>query len=138
MCFIGKGVLKNFTKFTRKHLRQGLNIKESLPEVFSCGFCEIFKKAFLREMSLGDCFYKLPNIKDCFFSEMFNKLKSLTIVPKSSILDVWQVLNTRLTCETHTYGKQQLKFSTTKFLHSSVFLHIFSEEVNACTSIKMR
>ena len=55
-----KGVLRNFTKFTGKHLRQSLFFnkvagqacnfikKETLAQVFSCEFCEIsIKHLFL-------------------------------------------------------------------------------------------
>ena len=55
-CSLKKGVLKNFAKFTGKHLCQslcfnkveGLNFieKETLAEVFFCKFCEIFKNTF--------------------------------------------------------------------------------------------
>ena len=56
-------MLKNFAKFTLKHLCQsfffnkvaGLRlatlIKKTLPQVFSCEFCEIFKKIY---------FYRTP------------------------------------------------------------------------------
>ena len=56
--FCEKGVLINFTKFTGKHLSQSLFFnkvagvrpailfKETLAQVFSCKFCEIFKNAF--------------------------------------------------------------------------------------------
>ena len=48
--FYKRGVLRNFTKFTGKHLRQRLFLiklqKESLAQVFSCEFCEIFKNTF--------------------------------------------------------------------------------------------
>ena len=38
-----KGVLRNFTKFTGKHLGQSLFIKkENLGQVFSSEICEIF------------------------------------------------------------------------------------------------
>ena len=67
--FCNKGVLKNFTKFTGKHLCQSLFFnkiaggkkclffgqacnfikKETLVQVFSCEFCEIFKNAFFIE-----------------------------------------------------------------------------------------
>ena len=40
-----KGVLKNFTKFTEKHLRQSLY--SNLPQTSE--FCEIFKNSFFRE-----------------------------------------------------------------------------------------
>ena len=55
-----KGVLRNFAKFTGKHLCQSLffnkfavlcNVtkKETLVQVFSCEFCEISKNAFFTE-----------------------------------------------------------------------------------------
>ena len=56
-CYIKKSVLRNFTKFTGKHLRQGLFLieacnfikKETLARVFSCEFCEISKNTFFTE-----------------------------------------------------------------------------------------
>ena len=57
-CSMKKGVLRNFTKFTGKHLRQSLFFnkiagkacnfikKETLAQVFSCEFCEISKNTF--------------------------------------------------------------------------------------------
>ena len=62
-CFIKKGVLKNFTKFTGKRLCQSIFFnkvikkflkfikKETLAQVFSCEFCEIFKNTFLQNTS---------------------------------------------------------------------------------------
>ena len=48
-----KEVLKNFAKFTGKHLCQSLFFKkETLALVFSCKFCEISKKAFFTEQLL--------------------------------------------------------------------------------------
>ena len=45
--FCKKGVLKNFTKLTGKHLCQSLFIKkEALAQVYSCEFCEISKNIF--------------------------------------------------------------------------------------------
>ena len=57
--FRKKGVLKNFAKFTEKHLRQSLFFikvaclrpatllkKETLSQVFSCEFCETSKDTF--------------------------------------------------------------------------------------------
>ena len=44
--------LKKITKFTRKQLCQSLyfnKFKETLPQVFSCEFCEIFKNTFFTE-----------------------------------------------------------------------------------------
>ena len=46
-----KGVLKNLTKFTGKHLCQSLNFikKETLAQVFSYEFSEISKNTFFTE-----------------------------------------------------------------------------------------
>ena len=63
-CSIKKGVLRNFVKSTGKHLCQSLFFnkgadlrpdacnfikKETLSQVFSCGFYEISKNTFLTE-----------------------------------------------------------------------------------------
>ena len=53
-CSIEISILKNFTKFTGKHLCQSLFFnqvvkKETLAQVFSCEFCEIFKKKVFTE-----------------------------------------------------------------------------------------
>ena len=50
MCSVRKGVLRNFSKFTGKHLFKSLFYKkETLAEVFSCKFCEITKNTFFTE-----------------------------------------------------------------------------------------
>ena len=54
-CPMKKGVLRNFTKFTGKHLCQRCNSgiqrysKETLAQLFSCEFCEISKNIFFKE-----------------------------------------------------------------------------------------
>ena len=53
-CSIKKGVLRNFAKFTGKHLCQSLFFnkvaeKEVLAQVFSCEFCKISKNTFFTE-----------------------------------------------------------------------------------------
>ena len=62
--FCKKGVLKNFTKFTGKHLCQSLFfnkvaglrpatlLKKTLAQVFSCDFCEISKNTFFHRTPL--------------------------------------------------------------------------------------
>ena len=55
--FCKKGVLRNFTKFTGKHLRQSLFFnnfikKETLAQAFSCEFCEISKNTFFCRIRL--------------------------------------------------------------------------------------
>ena len=45
-CSVRKGVLRNVTKFTGKHLSQAIIKKETLAQVFSCEFCGISKTTF--------------------------------------------------------------------------------------------
>ena len=57
-CSVKKGVLKNFTKLTAKHLSQSLFfhkaagfrlatlLKKSLIQLFSCEFCQVLKNTF--------------------------------------------------------------------------------------------
>ena len=69
MCSVKKGVLKNFTKFTAKHLCQSLFFnkvaglcnfinKETLAQFFSCEFCEISKNTL---------FYRTPLVAAFLF-----------------------------------------------------------------------
>ena len=56
-CYVRKGVLRNFAKFTGKNQCQSLFFnkaagfikRETLAQVFSCEFCEISKNTFFRE-----------------------------------------------------------------------------------------
>ena len=71
--FCKKGVLRNFTKFTGKHLCQSLFFnkvagpgqacnfikKETLAQVFSCEFCEISKNTFFYRTPLVAVFLHL-------------------------------------------------------------------------------
>ena len=56
MCSLREGVLRNFAKFTGKHLCQSLQAeacnfikKETLAQVFSFEFCEFSKNTFFTE-----------------------------------------------------------------------------------------
>ena len=51
ICSIEIGVLKNFAKFTGKHLCQSLffNKKETLAQVFSCKLCGISQNTFFTD-----------------------------------------------------------------------------------------
>ena len=67
-CSVKKGVLRNFTKFTGKHLCQrfffskvagqacNFITKESLVQVLSCEFCKISKNSFFNRTPPDDCF----------------------------------------------------------------------------------
>ena len=49
-CSVRKGALRNFAKFTGKHLCQSLFFKkETLAHVFSCEVCKISKNNFFTE-----------------------------------------------------------------------------------------
>ena len=51
--FCKKGSIKNYAKFTGKHLCQSLFFKnETLARAFSCEFCEISKNTFFTEQLL--------------------------------------------------------------------------------------
>ena len=53
-CSVRIGVLRNFAKFTGKHLSQSLFFKkETLAQVFSCEFCETSKNTFFTEHFLA-------------------------------------------------------------------------------------
>ena len=77
-CSIEKGVLKYFTKFTWKHLCQSLffnKVAETLAQVFSCRFCEIFKNTFFYRTPPGDCF-NFVCWKLSVYKHYFLKMKS--------------------------------------------------------------
>ena len=57
--FFEIGVLKNFAKLTGK--RPATLLKETLTQVFSCEYCEIFKNSFLYNTSSGCVFVIFEN-----------------------------------------------------------------------------
>ena len=119
-----KCVLKNFAKFTEKHLCRSLFFnkvargpqfilkKETLAQVFCCEFCGILKNTFFIEHLWwlllyftdieGRCLNKFGKYLSCrgVFRTHTNNwvwevcrnsgLEWLTIVAKTSILDVWK------------------------------------------------
>ena len=54
--FCRKGVLRNFAKFTGKHLRQSLFFNKVAG---LCEFCKISKNTFFLQNTSGGCFWKL-------------------------------------------------------------------------------
>ena len=50
------GALRNFTKFTGKHLCQSIFKRETLVQVFSSEFCKIFENIFFYRRPPVDCF----------------------------------------------------------------------------------
>ena len=113
-CSIKKGVLNNFPKFNERQLRQNLFFnklpeastfikKETLAQVFSSEFCEIFKNTFFTEhcrtlrnflRTLEDCFYAWI-VRDVF-GTLSNVWDAITLA-KSFIKDFWQ--DTKYTSE---------------------------------------
>ena len=76
--FCKKGVLRNFTKFTGKHLYQSLQPKafnfikkETLAQMFSCEFCEIFKNTFFAKCLQTTASISLWSIKKILFKGQF-------------------------------------------------------------------
>ena len=59
-CSLRKGVLRNFAKFTGKHLCQGLYFVKivALAQVFFCKFCKISKNTFFTEHVWAFAFQK--------------------------------------------------------------------------------
>ena len=76
--FCKKGVLRNFTKFTGKHLCQSPYFNnfikiEFLAQVFSCQFYEISKNTFFHRIPLVDA------SAVCFFEELCPKIWTLDV-----------------------------------------------------------
>ena len=91
-CSLRKGVLRNFAKFTGKHLCQSLFFnkvaglspeacnfikKETLAQVFSCEFCEISKNTFLTEHLWPAASENLAVSEDLHFNYVFQIIKTL-------------------------------------------------------------
>ena len=97
-CSIIKRVLRNFAKFTRKHLCQSLFFnkvadeacnfikKETLAQVFSCEFCEIFENIFFTEHLRTTA----PGCKTNYSSEKWKNDKiSVYCFPKDETEKKW-------------------------------------------------
>ena len=74
-CFYKEGVRRNFTKFTG--LRPATLLKkETLAQVFSCGFCEISKNTFLyRTPLVAASVFMNDLIKDLHSKVAMDKIK---------------------------------------------------------------
>ena len=86
-CFIKIGVLKNFAKFTGKHLCQNLFFnkaaglraptlkkKKALAQVFSCEFCEIYKNIYFYRTHLVAASRLIPDSLLFFKTKIKNNL----------------------------------------------------------------
>ena len=82
---VRKGVLRNFVRFTGKHLRQ------SLAQVFSCEFCEISKNTFSYKTppvaASGIYFDRIYTVCANFIAEMIIKSK---IMKSYEIIKNWK------------------------------------------------
>ena len=71
-CSVTKGVLRNFSKFTGKHLcqPQACNVikKETLVQMFSCEFCEISKNTICYRTPSTCSFIKNETLAQVFSS----------------------------------------------------------------------
>ena len=79
-----KGILKNFEKFTGKHLAFNFTEKETLTQVFSYKICEIFKNTF---------YYRTPSVAafvnwDCELQDIDKKTRTGGgLYPQSDVKD---------------------------------------------------
>ena len=117
-CSVKKGVLRNFTKFTEKDLRQRLffNIKkETLAQVFSCGFCEIPKNTFFTEhlwTTASECIWNNYII----FAHKYNSTTlSMWVVTKLNCVSRFDFLPLLMSCNKlkQPYWKKNLFFYST-------------------------
>ena len=96
-----KGIPRNFTKFTGKHLCQSLFFKETLALVFSCEFCEISRNTFFhwklsqsQVLSKGaDIFLKTSFFLRCYshFFAIANQLPGSSITRLANVEDFFNV-----------------------------------------------
>ena len=74
--FCEKGVLRNFTKFTGKHLHQSLFFKkEAMVHVLSCEFCKISENTFSSRttpVAASNILYSLYYIPSQIFDRLLN------------------------------------------------------------------
>ena len=83
-CSVKKSLLRNFAKFTGKHLRQSLFFKkENLAQVFSCEFYEIFTNIFYEQ------FYKI--LRTPFLQNTSGRLLLNLVVnlPLRKVIYIW-------------------------------------------------
>ena len=75
-CSVKKDVLRNFTKFTGKHLRQSLFLikLQALTQAFSCEFCEISKSTLFTEhlWTIASAFWQLSRLNEIAINTIAN------------------------------------------------------------------
>ena len=122
MCSIRKGVLRNFAKFTGKHLCQSLFFnkvaglacsfmkQETLTQVFSCDFCQISKNTFFTEHLWATASCSRPELICLLNSCSENYLRTPT---KTSI--VGNIFVKLETISFTKYGLRHVRFSSSNF-----------------------
>ena len=137
--FCKNGVLRNFAKFTRKHLCQRhvlikLQVevcnfikKETLAQVFSCEFCQISKNTFFRRlppMSASEL------LKKCYF-KLFQILQIEYVIYKKNIkkcianaLNISFVSSAVILLTTIEYGTSSSTIDSSEF-----FMWVFSHSI---------
>ena len=88
MCSVRKGLLRNFVKFTGKHLCQSLFFKkvagqETWAQVFSCEFCKISKNTFFAEHLWATTF---ENFLELLVNSSSNTVKKFNFMSASPVL----------------------------------------------------
>ena len=110
--FCKNDVLRNFTRFTGKHLCQSLFFnkvnfikKETLAQVFFCEFYEISKNTFFKEH-----LWTTASVNSCFsiIFSIFNKLK---ILCKDCLIDLSVSKNLSIQHAMYFYLKTEKHFS---------------------------
>ena len=83
--FCKKGVLKNFKKFAGKHLCTCTFIKkETLTQMFSCEFCEIFKNTIFYKTPLVTASVFDPLVPGVYYKKVSNS--ALRKIPKLNLI----------------------------------------------------
>ena len=80
-CSVRKGILKNFAKFTGKHLCQSLFFnKVTLARAFSCEFCEISENTFSTEHLWKTVFQRKRIFNSSGFEVFPQRAKNIFII----------------------------------------------------------
>ena len=115
--FCKKGLLKNFAKYTGKHLRQCLffNKVAGLGQVFFCEFCKFFKSSF---------FYKTPWV--AAFKIYTPDVIYLTCVYN---VRIWKSVS-KIRFNSKSNLSSNLKFTLSLVYDSTPFLELYLESIS--------
>ena len=116
--FCKKGLLRNFAKFTGKHLCHGLFFKiKALAHVFSCEFCKFSKNNFsyrtapLAASGVSDCIYIYSFRTSCSKQTHYLKFK-WTVT--SRICSRSNIVQTSSICYVAGFQTPSMKMCSTK------------------------